>query len=310
MGAGRRTIVITGATGFVGAALVGALRDRGDSIVVLSRDAERARAALGEVTAVAADLQSPGPWTAALAESFAVVHLAGEPLAGKRWDARQKQRIRDSRVETTRTLVEAIAALPAAARPRALLSASGADYYPFAPDTEFDDDEVTEGAPPSDSFLGRLCRDWEAEAGAAERAGLRVVCMRSGIVLGPGGALAKLTTPFRMFVGGRIGTGRQWVSWIHRDDAVRAYVAALSDDRYTGPINLVTESVRNAVLARALGKALDRPSWLPVPGVALRAAVGEFAEYLLAGRRVVPARLRDLGFTWSRPALVDALAPG
>jgi uncharacterized protein len=302
-------IAVTGATGFLGTALVGALRDRGDAVVVLTRDAVRARAVLGDVTAVTADLQSPGPWTAALAGTDAVVNLAGEPLAGKRWDARQKQRIRDSRVETTRTVVEAIAALPAPARPRVLVSASGADYYPFAPDTEFDDDEVTEAAAASDSYLGRLCRDWETEALAARRAGLRVACMRTGIVLGPGGALARLTTPFRMFVGGRIGTGRQWVSWIHRDDAVRGIVAALADDRYAGPINLVTGSLRNAALARELGKALGRPSWLPVPGVAVRAAVGELAEYLLAGRRVVPARLRALGFTWTRPTIDRALAP-
>jgi uncharacterized protein (TIGR01777 family) len=302
-------IAVTGATGFLGTALVGALRDSGAAVVVLTRDAARARAVLGDVTAVTADLQSPGPWTAALAGTDAVVNLAGEPLAGKRWDARQKQQLRDSRVETTRTVVEAIAALPAPARPRVLVSASGADYYPFAPDTEFDDDEVTEAAAASDSYLGRLCRDWETEALAAQRAGLRVVCMRTGIVLGPGGALARLTTPFRMFVGGRIGTGRQWVSWIHRDDAARAIVAALADDRYAGPINLVTGSLRNAALARELGKALGRPSWLPVPGVALRAAVGEFAEYLLAGRRVVPARLRALGFTWTRPTIDRALAP-
>jgi len=304
-------IVVTGATGFIGTALVGALRARGDAVVVLSRDAERARAALagaGEVTAVTAELQSPGPWTEALAGADAVVHLAGEALAAARWDARQKQRIRDSRVEATRTLVEALAALPAAARPRALISASGADYYPFAPDTEFDDDEVTEDAPPGESFLGRLCRDWEAEARAAEPAGVRVACMRSGIVLGPGGALAKLKTPFKLFVGGRIGSGRQWVPWIHRDDAVRAYVAALGDDRYTGPFNLVTASVRYAELARALGQALGRPSWLPVPGFALRAAVGELADYLLHGRRVVPRRLRALGFTWTRATLEDALA--
>jgi uncharacterized protein (TIGR01777 family) len=301
-------IVVTGATGFLGTALVAALQARGDSIVVVSRDAERARAVLGDITAVSTDLQSLGPWTDALAGTSAIVHLAGEPLAGKRWDARQKQRIRDSRVEATRTLVEAIAALPAAVRPGTLVSASGADYYPFAPDAEFDDDEVTERDPPSDSFLGRLCRDWEAEALAAERAQLRVVCMRTGIVLGSGGGvLTRLTTPFRMFVGGRIGSGRQWVSWIHRDDAVRAYLAALSDERYTGPINLVTGSVRNAALARSLGHALGRPSWLPVPGVALRAAIGELAEYVLAGRRVVPRRLSELGFTWTRPTLEDAL---
>lgn len=301
-------IVVTGATGFIGTALIEALHARGDAITVLSRDAERAKAALGNVTAVAADLQSRGPWTTVLAGSDAIVHLAGEPIAAKRWDAHQKQRLRDSRVEATRTLVEAILALPVSARPRALISASGSDYYPFAADTEFDDDEVTEADPPSESFLGRLCRDWEHEALAAARSGLRVVCMRTGLVIGPGGAVAKLTTPFKLFVGGKIGSGRQWVPWIHRVDAVRSYLAAIDDDRYAGPINLVTASVRNAELASALGKAVGRPSWLPVPGFALRAAVGEFAEYLLHGRRVVPKRLRELGFTWTYPKLADALA--
>lgn len=301
-------VVVTGATGFIGTALVEALRARGDAIVALSRNAERARAALGEVTAVTADLQSPGPWTAALAETDAIVHLAGESVAARRWDAHQKQLIRDSRVESTRALVDAIAALPAAARPRVLVSASGADYYAFAVDGELDDDEVTERDPPSDSFLGRVCRDWEAEAEAAGRSRVRVVRMRTGLVLGPGGALAKMTTPFKLFVGGRIGSGRQWVPWIHRDDAVRAYLAALDDERYTGAINLVTGSVRNAELARAIGASLGRPSWLPVPGVALRAAVGELADYLLHGRRVVPRRLSELGFTWTRATLDSALA--
>lgn len=300
-------IVVTGATGFIGVALVEALRARGDAVTVLSRDAARATATLGPVNVVVADLQTRGPWTTALAGTDAIVHLAGEPIAARRWDARQKQRLRDSRVEATRTLVEASVALPVTARPRALISASGSDYYPFAPDTEFDDDEITEAAPPSESFLGRLCRDWEHEALAAQRSGLRVVCMRTGLVLGPGGALAKLTTPFKLFVGGKIGSGRQWVPWIHRVDAVRGYLAALDDDRYTGPVNLVTTSVRNAELAAALGKALGRPSWLPVPGFALHAAVGEFADYLLHGRRVVPRRLRDLGFTWTYPKLADAL---
>jgi len=303
-----RKIVVTGATGFIGAALIAAMRAAGDAIVVLSRDADRARQQLGEVTAVTCDLQSLGPWTTALEGAAAIVHLAGEPIAGRRWDARQKQRLRDSRVEATRTLVEAIAALPATAPPPALISASGADYYPFAPDDDFDDDEVTESAEPGDSFLARLCRDWEAEARAAERLGVRVVCMRTGIVLGPGGALAKMTTPFKLFVGGRIGNGRQWVPWIHRDDAIRAYMAAVDDERYTGPINLVTTSVRNAELSQALGKALGRPSWLPVPGFALRAALGELADYALHGRRVVPKRLRELGFTWTYPNLDEALA--
>jgi uncharacterized protein (TIGR01777 family) len=301
-------IVVTGATGFIGAPLVETLRARGDAITVLSRDAARARAQLGEVTAVTAELQAPGAWTSALAGAEAIVHLAGEPVAAGRWDARRKQVLRDSRVESTRTIVEAIAALPADQRPRVLVSSSGTDFYPFAPDTNFDDDDVTESDQPGDSFLARLCRDWEREALAAEPLGVRVVCMRTGVVLGEGGALAKLTTPFKLFAGGRIGSGRQWVPWIHREDAVRAYEAAIFDRRYAGPINLVAGSVRNADLARAIGAWLGRPSWLPVPGFALRAAVGEFAEYLLAGRKVVPAKLRALEFSWTHSTLAGALS--
>lgn len=302
-------VLITGGTGFVGKAIVAALRERGDALVVVSRDAERARA-LGDVAAVEGDLQNPGPWTTAVAGADAVIHLAGEPIAARRWSAQQKQMLRDSRVETTRVLVEAIAAAPDDSRPRTLITASGSDYYPFAPDNEFDDDEVTERDPAGDSFLARLCRDWEAEAHGAERLGVRVITMRTAMVLGPGGALARLKTPYRLFAGGRIGSGRQWVPWIHRDDVVRAYLVALDDDRYTGPINLVTAAARNEELSRAIGKALHRPSWLPVPSFALRAALGEFAEYLLHGRRMVPARLRELGFTWTRPSLEQALADG
>lgn len=300
--------MVTGATGFIGVPLVAALRARGDAITVLSRDAARARAELGEVTAVTAELQAPGAWTAALAGAGAIVHLAGAPVAAGRWDARRKQLLRDSRVETTRTIVEAIAALPADQRPHTLVSASGTDYYPFAPDLEFDDDDVTEIDPPGDSFLARVCRDWEHEAIAAEPLGVRVVCMRTGLVLGDGGALAKLATPFKLFAGGRIGNGHQWVPWIHLEDVVRAYEAAVSDHRYVGPINLVAGSVRNADLARAVGKWLGRPSWLPVPGFALRAAVGEFADYLLAGRKVVPAKLHALGFAWTHSTLAGALS--
>ena len=299
-------VVVTGATGFIGSELVPALRARGDEVVVLSRDAARAKQQLG-VEAVQADLESPGDWTAAL-KTDAIVHLAGESVAAKRWDARQKQVLRDSRVESTRTIVEAIVAMPAADRPRVLVSASGTDYYPFADPSFDDDDEVTELDPPGDSFLARVCRDWEKEALAAVRAGIRVVCMRTGLVLGPGGALAKMTTPFKLFVGGRIGSGKQWMPWIHRDDAVAAYIAAIDDERCTGPINLVTDSVRNADFARALGKAMGRPSWLPVPSFALKAAIGELAEYALQGRRVVPAKLRELGFTWKQPELSRALS--
>jgi uncharacterized protein (TIGR01777 family) len=300
-------IVITGATGFVGSALVPALLARGDSVTVISRDGERAKKQLGDVTAVSANIEEPGAWTASFANVDAIVHLAGQSVAAKRWDAREKQQIRDSRVESTRVIVEAIAALPSEKRPRALITASGCDYYPFAELDFADDDEVTEADKPGDSFLARVCRDWEKEAFAAKQHGVRVAAMRTGFVLGHGGGLEKMTTPFKFFVGGRLGSGKQWVSWIHIDDAVAIYIAAIDDARYEGPINLVTESVRNAELAKLLGKAMHRPSWIPVPGFAVKAAAGEMAEYVLKGRRVIPKKLRDLGFQWKYTDLAAAL---
>lgn len=313
-------VVVTGATGFIGQPLVAALRDRGDDVIALVRDIERAKqqlrgdeppgtSARGSLHLVLAELETPGLWCDRLDGADAIVHLAGEPVAGKRWDARQKQLIRDSRVESTRTIVEAIG--KTTERPEVLVTASGVDYYAPASDThDFDDDDVTEADPSADTFLGRLCRDWEREALAATELGLRVACMRTGLVVGRGGgALAKLRRPFELFAGGKIGSGRQWVSWIHLDDAVAAYAAALADDRYRGPINLVTESTRNADFSRALGEALGKPSWLRVPAFALKAAVGsEFAESILGGRRVVPAKLQALGFHWQHPTLAGALA--
>lgn len=302
-------VVVTGATGFVGEPIVRALQARGDAVVVLSRDAARAAAQLGAVDAVTAELETPGPWQEALAGADAVIHLAGEPLAARRWDARVKQVIHDSRVEGTRVLVEGIAALPAARRPKVLVAASGADYYGFAEGPSgFDDDEVTERDPPGDHFLGRVCRNWEAEARRAEDAGVRVVCMRTGLVLGPGGALARMKGPFRFFAGGPIGSGKQWMSWIDRDDAVRAYLAAIDDPRWSGPVNLVAGSVRAKDFARALGAAMGRPSLVPVPAFAVKLAAGEIAEYLLHGRNVVPAALRGYGFTFTKPDLRSSLS--
>ena len=305
-------IIVTGATGFVGTSLVAAARARGDTVVPLARNAAAAEALLG-IPAVAADLENPGAWQATLDGADAVIHLAGEPIADGRWDARRKQRLRDSRVESARRIVEGIAALPAARRPRVLVTASGSDFYPFAePRLGFDDDEITEADPPGEHFLGRLCHAWEAAADEAAALGVRVVAMRTGLVLGPGGALARLTTVFKRFAGGPLGSGKQWLSWIHRDDVVAAYLAAVTDERYVGPINLVApETVRQRDFARALGHALGRPAILPAPGFALRMALGEFADFLPHGRRVVPAALTRLGFTFARPTLKSALdAPG
>ena len=304
-------IVVTGATGFIGVPLVHALLSRGDEVTALVRNPDSARAKLGEKTKlVRADLETPGPWTDALAGVDAVAHLAGEPIGGKRWDARQKQILRDSRVESTRTIVDAIGKLEQARRPKTLVLASGCDYYPFASGPgEFDDDKVTEADPPSDSFLGRLCRDFEKEANNAEAHGLRVVCLRTGLVLGPrGGALEKMVTPFKFFAGGRIGDGRQFVSWISLDDAVQIYVTALTTESYRGPINMVTSSTRNAEFSKTLGHVMRKPSWLPVPAFAVKAVVGsELAESILNGRNVVPAKLEKLGYSFKHPTLDSAI---
>ncbi|HEY0252712.1 MAG TPA: TIGR01777 family oxidoreductase [Kofleriaceae bacterium] len=299
-------VAITGATGFIGSRIVAALRARGDEVIAFTRDTSRAK--LQGVRLVEAQLETAGPWQDALTGVDAIINLAGEPVAGKRWDAQQKQVLRDSRIESTHHIVEAIAKMET--KPKVLINASGGDYYPYAIKTvgDFADDEVTEADPAGDMFLAKLCQAWEAEAFAAENYGVRVVAMRTGIVLGEhGGALAKMETPFKLFAGGRIGDGKQWMSWIHLVDAVDAYVCALTDERYRGPINLVTDSVRNADLAKELGAALHRPSWLPVPAFALKVAVGELSETLLNGRRIVPAKLRELGFQWKHPDLAEAL---
>jgi uncharacterized protein (TIGR01777 family) len=279
-------VVVTGGTGFIGKPLVTELRAQGHDVTVLSRS-------------TGADLEVQGPWMDSIEGAGAVIHLAGVPIAGKRWDARYKQLVRDSRIEGTHRVVQAIER--ASVRPKLLVSASGVDFYPAvdAPNG-FDDDEVTEADPPGDSFLARVCRDWEAEARTAEPLGVRVCCMRTGLVLGAGGgALAAMRGPVA-----RLGDGRQWMSWIALADAVSAYAWALEEERARGSINLVTDSVRNVDFAAALGK----PRWLGVPSFALRLGVGELAENLLGGRRVVPAKLRELGFQWKLPTLATALA--
>jgi uncharacterized protein len=305
-----KTVVVTGATGMVGQPLVKRLVERGDRVIALARDEKRCARKLGDkVTCVEADLETAGAWRERLAGVDAIVHLAGEPIAAKRWDTQQKQKIRDSRVESTRMIVEGLATLSDAQRPKVLVAASGADYYGFANRDLDDDDPVDERAPAGDSFLSRVCLAWENEAAAAERLGVRVVRMRCGIVIGPGEALDKMTKPFKLFAGGRIGSGEQWFSWISLADAVAAYLAAVDDERYAGAVNLVApESTRNRDLARALGKVLHRPSWMPVPGFALRAAVGsELAEYILEGRRVVPTALEKNAFPFAYPSLAGAL---
>ena len=297
-------VCVTGATGLIGSGLLGALRDRGAQVTVLSRDPSRAQAGLDSAVAVEIvrwdPMNEPAP-PGALAGRDAVVHLAGENVA-QRWTAKARRAIRDSRLTGTRHLLEGLR--EADPRPGTLVSASAIGYYGAHGDEPLDED-----APAGKDFLAGVCADWEAEAGRASELGVRVVQVRTGVVLDPsGGALAKMLTPFRLGVGGPVAGGRQYMSWIHRDDLIGMIVAAIEDERWTGPINATApQPVSNRDFSRALGGALGRPSLLPVPGAALRLLYGEMAEIVTTGARVVPAKPLVLGYEFRHPQLKEAL---
>jgi len=286
-------VVVTGGTGFIGSALCANLVAAGHLPVVLTRDPTGARRKLGEpVEAVAWEPPRAGGWTQALNGTDAVINLAGESIAAKRWSARQKRAIRESRVATTRTLVEALAGL--ASRPKVLISASASGYYGPRGDLPVD-----ESAAPGTDFLAQVCSDWEREAQAAEALGLRVALIRTGVVLGRnGGALQKLLPPFRVFVGGPLGSGRQGFPWVHLDDLVGIYRLALEQESVAGPLNAAGPApLTNRQFCQALGRALGRPCWLPVPAFALKILLGELAEpLLLQGQKLIPARTEQLGY--------------
>jgi len=292
-------LLIAGGTGFIGGALCRALVQHGHELIVLSRQPER-RASHGGITIL--------PWETSAWQQKAVgcdgiINLAGESLAEKRWIPQQKRLIRDSRLEVTRRLVSAMAELPA--KPAVLINASAVGYYGAR-----GDEPLTEAEPPGHGFLAELCQAWEAEARRAEALGVRVVRLRIGLVLGPGGgALAKMVPPFRLFVGGPLGSGRQWVSWIHRDDVIGLIEWALKTPAVTGAVNATAPSpVTMRELCRSLGQALHRPSWAPVPAVVLRVLLGEMADLLLTGQRVLPAVANQLGYRFRYPELAGALA--
>jgi hypothetical protein len=316
-------VTVTGATGLIGSRLVAALRARGDDAIVLSRDPERAlrslehstapagsgatgsasSGALGSLQAVAWDPSvEPAP-DSGLAGSDAVVHLAGEAIA-QRWSASAKQAIRASRVQGTHNLVRGAAALAPQERPQTLVSSSAIGYY-----GPHGDEPIDEEAPPGPGFLAQTCVAWEAAADAADETGLRVVKVRTGVVLDPaGGALAKMLPPFRLGVGGPVAGGRQYVSWIVPDDLVGIMVAALDDERWRGPVNATApQPVRNTELSKALGRALHRPALLPVPGLALKAMYGEMSEVVTTGARVLPAKALMNGYEFRYAQLDSAL---
>jgi uncharacterized protein (TIGR01777 family) len=297
-------VTVTGATGLIGTKLVAALARRGDEVTVLSRDPGRARERLGTgIEAVAWDpLGAPAP-VEALAGREGVIHLAGEPVA-QRWSAAAKERIRTSREVGTVNLVAGLRA--AEPRPGALVSASAVGYYGPRGDEQLDED-----APPGDDFLALVCVAWERTARTAEELGVRVAHVRTGIVLDPdGGALAKMLPPFKAGVGGPVAGGRQWMPWIHVDDLVALYLAALDGDGgdWRGPLNgSAPTPVSNRDFSKALGRALHRPAVAPVPRAALRLLYGEMEQIVTTGQRAVPRRPLALGFRHAHPQLDEAL---
>jgi uncharacterized protein (TIGR01777 family) len=285
-------VLVTGGTGLVGRRACDGLRAAGHTVTVVSRDPGRVPArAVG--------------WDAlreAMPETDAIVNLAGEPIGGARWTRARKAEIRRSRIEGTRALVDALAA--AEPRPSVLVSASAVGYY-----GDRGDERLDETAKPGTDFLARVCIEWEAEARRAEALGLRVVLLRLGVVLAPdGGALGVMLLPFRAGLGGPLGSGTQWMSWIHRDDVVGLIGDALTNEAYAGPVNATSPNpVTNKEFTRALARAVHRPAFLPVPGFSLHLLLGEMANMLLTGQRVLPGVAERQGHVWRQPELPAAL---
>ncbi len=298
-----RTLLVSGATGLVGGRLLASFGDEGPRVLALTRSPGRAGAVLGaRCSPVAWDgIQVP---SGSLAQADTLLHLSGEPIFGGPPTPGRLARIRASRVESTRAMVAAIASLAAERRPRTLVCASAVGIYGSRGEEELD-----ESAPPGEGFLADLCRDWETAALSASAYGVRVVCLRFGIVLAAeGGALQLLARIFRLGLGGRLGSGRQWVPWVHADDAVALVRRALEDPDLRGALNVVAPGcVRNAELTQTLAALLGRPAILPAPAFAVKVALGPLAGELLGSRRVVPRRAEALGHAFSYPALDGAL---
>lgn len=296
-------IVIIGGTGFIGRALCATLIQGGHRVVVLTRQ-------LGQihhrpelpVQAVEWNTREPGPWEQVLEGADAVINLAGASIADARWTDLRKQLIIDSRILTTRLLVRALSRW--SSKPATFISASGIGYYGST-----DDRQLDEGAARGEGFLADLCLGWESEALRAAEFGARVVTLRTGMVLEQdGGALPKMLLPFRFFAGGPIMPGNQWVSWIHRRDHIGLIQWALSTPTVSGPINAVApEPVTMKTFCEVLGRVLHRPSWLPVPGFALNALLGELGTLMTTGQRVIPAKALAGGYRFQYPTLEPAL---
>lgn len=297
-------VVITGASGFIGRRLVRRLLNDGHEVVALSRDPQRAGLALPATCLVRAWSQDSRVLSRVLAGVDAVVHLAGTGVAEGRWTPARKAAIRNSRVHGTSALVDALATLPRASRPRTLVAASAIGFYGDRADSVLGEPAVN-----GDGFLAEVCKAWEQQIFRAEELGVRTIALRIGIVLGAGGALAAMLPLFRLGAAGRLGDGRQWMSWIHLEDVVRLFQFALANPDLRGPVNATApEPVTNAVFTRELGRAVGRKAKLPVPALLLRLMLGQMAVIVLGSQRVLPRVAEAHGFEFAFPCLPQALA--
>ncbi|MEX1139633.1 MAG: TIGR01777 family oxidoreductase [Bacteroidota bacterium] len=288
-------ILIAGGTGFIGTHLARWLETEGHTLSLLSRKRGPGL--------IVWDAVHAGAWEQSLEGTDAVINLTGESVGAGRWTTLQKERIRNSRIEATRAIVEAIR--KAAKKPQVMINASAVGYYGHV-----EDGDVKEDAPAGNDFLGQTCRVWESEARKAEQWGVRVVLMRTGFVLGSDSdAFKKMQLPFKLFVGGPFGSGKQWFPWIHIDDVAAGYAFAIGQSALSGPVNLSAPNpVRVRDLARELGRALHRPSFMPAPAFALKIALGEMSDLLLKGQKMIPVKLLQHGFAFRFPELPAALS--
>ncbi|MCX8023525.1 MAG: TIGR01777 family oxidoreductase [Syntrophorhabdaceae bacterium] len=294
-------ILITGGTGFVGRELTSRLIQEGYEVTILTRSLKSTQKTEVGLSYLEGDPTEKGPWQEAIKNHDGVINLAGASIFSK-WSEENKKAIRDSRVFTTRNIVEAIPQFKD--KQFHLFSASAVGYYGF-----HGDEELSEESPPGGDFLAKVAAEWEAEAKKAQDRGARVVITRFGIVLGEkGGALSQMVPLFQKFIGGPIGSGRQWFSWVHIKDLSEAFIFLLKHPEITGPVNVCSPNpVRNRDLAKAIGRALNRPSFVPAPGFLVKLILGEFGSVILEGQKVIPKRLLEKGFTFKYPDINSAL---
>jgi uncharacterized protein len=300
-------VFVTGGTGLIGTRLIKRLRTRGEEVVLLTRRAAAVREKFPDCTVVEGDPMIAGAWCDTLADCDAVINLAGENIFGKRWSDDYKKLLMDSRVKTTDNVVQALAKQPRRAdgAPKILVNASAIGYY-----GPHGDEEVNEDTGPGNDYLAQICVQWEESAKKAEAVGVRTALMRIGIVLDrEGGALAPLLTVFKLGIGGPAGSGKQWMAWIHYEDVIGLLLFALYTATVGGPINATAPNpVTNKEFGTALGKALHRPAFMPLPGFAVKLRFGGVAEVILNGQRVLPKKALSLGYSFKFPTLDAALA--